>query len=144
MCRHNSPVWEGPPLFPPARRPGARVALAGTVEGKTGLWVRDLSSLEARLLPGTEGASLPFWSPDSRFLGFFANGKLKKTEAAGGPVLTLCDAANGRGGTWNQNDVIVFAPSILTGLLRVPAAGGTPTPITNISEREPAHRYPWF
>jgi Tol biopolymer transport system component len=123
---------------------GRQLAFAGTLDDKAGLWVRDLSSLEARLLPGTEGASLPFWSPDSRFLGFFANGKLKKTEAAGGPALTLCDAANGRGGTWNQNDVIVFAPAVLAALFRVPAAGGTPIAVTTINEQEPAHRFPWF
>src|SRR5271170_5940693 len=67
---------------------GQRVALVVSLEGKTSLWVRDLGSLEARALPGTEGASLPFWSPDSHILGFFANGKLRKTDVAGGPVQT--------------------------------------------------------
>lgn len=123
---------------------GQRVAFAASLEGKASLWVRDLGSLEARALPGTEGASLPFWSPDSRFLGFFANGKLKKTEVAGGPVQTLCDAPAGRGGTWNRNDVIVFAPELLGGLFRVPAAGGTPVPVTALSEQEPWDRYPCF
>jgi eukaryotic-like serine/threonine-protein kinase len=123
---------------------GQRVAFGASLEGKTSLWVRDLGSLDARALPGTEGASLPFWSPDSRFLGFFANGKLKRTDAAGGPVLNLCDAPVGRGGTWNRNDVIVFAPELLGGLFRVPAAGGTPVPVTALNEQEPSHRYPWF
>jgi hypothetical protein len=100
------------------------VTLSGAADGKVSLWVRDLGSLEARALTGTEGASLPFWSPDSRFLGFFANGKLKKTEAAGGPVQILCDVPVGRGGTWNQNDVIVFAArsSALCSASRRPAA----------------------
>ena len=123
---------------------GQRVAFAAALDGKASLWVRDLGSLEARALPGTEGASLPFWSPDSRFIGFFANGKLKKTEAAGGPVQTLCDAPVGRGGTWSRNDVIVFAPELTSGLFRVPAAGGTPVLATAPNEQEPAHRYPWF
>jgi predicted Ser/Thr protein kinase len=123
---------------------GQRVVFAAALDGKTSLWVRDLGSLEARALPGTDGASLPFWSPDSRFIGFFANGRLKKTEAAGGPVQTLCDAPLGRGGTWNRNDVIVFAPELQSGLFRVPAAGGTPVPVTALNEQEGAHRYPWF
>jgi eukaryotic-like serine/threonine-protein kinase len=123
---------------------GQRVAFIARLGGNISLWVRDLSSLDALSLPGTEGASLPFWSPDSRFLGFFANGKLKKTEAAGGPVQTLCDAPIGRGGTWNRNDVIVFAPELLGGLFRVPAAGGTPVPVTSVNTQEPGHRFPWF
>lgn len=98
---------------------GQRVAFAATLDGKTGLWVRNLDSLEARPLPETEGASLPFWSPDSRFVAFFANGKLQKTDAAGGAVQTLCDAPNGRGGTWNQNDVILFVPVIISPIFRV-------------------------
>ena len=123
---------------------GRQVAFAAAVDGKASLWVRDLGALEARMLPGTEGASLPFWSPDSRSLGFFANGKLKRTDVAGGPVLTLCDSPSGRGGTWNRSDVIVFAPGILTPLSRVPAAGGTPIPVTTINAQEPGHRFPWF
>jgi Tol biopolymer transport system component/predicted Ser/Thr protein kinase len=123
---------------------GQRLAFTARLDGNTSLWVRDLGSLEARALPGTEGASLPFWSPDSRFLGFFADRKLKKTEAAGGPVQSLCDAPIGRGGTWNRNDVIVFAPELLGGLFRVPAAGGTPVPVTAFNEKEPAQRFPWF
>ena len=134
-----------PPNAIPAISPdGRQLAFEAALDGKTSLWVRDLDSLDARPLPGTEGATLPFWSPDSRFLGFFANGKLKKTSVTGGPVLTLCEAAVGRGGTWNQNDVIVFAPAILSALYSVPAAGGTPVPVTTITEQEPAHRFPWF
>jgi Tol biopolymer transport system component len=123
---------------------GHRIAFVATLNGGLSLWVRDLGSLDARALPGTEGASLPFWSPDSRFLGFFANGKLKKTEAVGGPVLTLCDAPVGRGGTWNKNDVIVFVPRLISALFRVSAAGGAPVPVTTVTEQEPGHRYPWF
>jgi Tol biopolymer transport system component len=123
---------------------GQRLAFVAALNGNSGLWVRDLGSLESRLLPGTEGAALPFWSYDGRFLGFFANGKLKKTESAGGPVLTLCDAPDGRGGTWNQSDVILFVPAIISPIFRILAAGGTPTPVTTINEQEPGHRYPRF
>jgi len=123
---------------------GRRVAIPAALDGKTSLWVRDLASLDARALPGTEGASLPFWSPDSRFLGFFANGELKRTDAAGGPVVNLCDAPVGRGGTWNQNDVILFVPATGSAVFRVPAAGGTPMPVTTINAQEPGHRNPWF
>jgi len=129
----------------PALSPdGRRVAFAATSGGTTSLWIRDLDSLTTRELPGTEGASLPFWSPDGKSLGFFAGGNLKRTDATGGSVLTLCDAPNGRGGAWNQNDVILFAPGILGPMFRVSAAGGTPRPLTALSEDELGHRNPWF
>jgi Tol biopolymer transport system component len=123
---------------------GRRIAFAASVDGNASLWVRDLGSLQAHALPGTDGAGLPFWSPDSRFLGFFANGKLKRTDAAGGSVLNLCDAPVGRGGTWNRKDVIVFAAGLTSALFRVPAAGGTPALVTSLNGQEPGHRYPWF
>jgi eukaryotic-like serine/threonine-protein kinase len=124
---------------------GRRVAFVGASKGTFKLWVRSLSSLEARELPGTEQAAFPFWSPDSRFVGFFAGGKLKKVSLDGGLPLVLCDSVGGRGGTWNQNDVIVFAPS-LSGLFRVSASGGTPAPVTKLDERnrETGHRWPSF
>ena len=83
---------------------GRRLAfVATTAEGKDLLWVRSLDTLSAQALTGTEGASYPFWSPDSRFIGFFAGGKLKRIEAAGGPTFTLCDAPLARGGAWNRD-----------------------------------------
>jgi eukaryotic-like serine/threonine-protein kinase len=91
--------------------------------------VRALDSLAADALPGTEGASYPFWSPDSQFVGFFAQRKLKKVEATGGPVQTLCDAVLPRGGTWNRADVILFSADAGQQLFRVPAAGGQATPV---------------
>ena len=82
---------------------GTMLAFVARADRKTQLWVRRLDSLAARPLPGTEGAYYPFWSPDSRFLGFFySDHSLKKSEVAGGPPQTLCDAALGRGGSWSS------------------------------------------
>jgi Tol biopolymer transport system component len=110
------------------------------------LWVRSLDTLEARPLPGTELASLPFWSPDSRMLGFFAFGKLKIVDASGGPVQTLCDTT-GLGGTWNNDGTIVFSSGNVGrgNLSRISATGGTPTPLP-VSEAlgTTIPRYPSF
>ena len=105
------------------------------------LWIRPLDSFTAKSLPGTEGASFPFWSPDSASLAFFSQGKLKKIAVSGGPPQTLCDASAGRGGTWNQEGVIVFSPGATGSLYRVSAAGGVPT---QISKTTGSHRYPHF
>ena len=136
-------VFFGPPAVSPD---GRHVAFAATAGDKTQLWVRDLDSLAARPLPGTEGAINPFWSPDNRFIAFFAGGKLKKVEVVGGPAQTLCDAAAGRGGTWNRTGVIVFTPGILDSLYRVPAAGGNATPLIALDQSlgEDSLRCPWF
>jgi Tol biopolymer transport system component len=97
-------------------------------------------------LPGTEGALNPFWSPNSRFIAFFAGGKLKKVDISGGPAETLCDAAAGRGGSWSQTGVIVFTPGIFDSLYRVPVAGGSATILIarDQSLGEDSLRHPWF
>lgn len=125
---------------------GRRVVLRAISEGKVRLWVRALDSLTAQPLAGTDEASYPFWSPDSRFIGFFSGGKLRKIEAAGGPSQTLCDAPEPRGGTWNADGVIVFAPRSADVLLRVPAGGGAPEPLTTLdaSRKEMSHSHPRF
>jgi len=129
---------------------GKRLAVAATTsEGKRILFVRALESLTAQAFTGTEDASYPFWSPDSRSIGFFAQNKLKKIEVAGGPPLTLCDAtggSGGRGGSWNREGVIVFAPSSTSGISAVSAAGGAPTPITKLDSagKIGTHRWPLF
>ncbi len=123
---------------------GLRFAyVALNADGKLLLWVRSIDSLHAQPLAGTEGGGFPFWSPDSRFIGFFADGKLKKIEASGGPPLTLCDAPLGRGGTWNAEGVILFTPGVTSPIYRVPAAGGETTQVTTL-KNEQSHRWPYF
>ena len=124
---------------------GRRVAYVATVEGKPGLWVRDLDSLTVRPLV-SENVRFPFWSPDSRTIAFFSGGKLKRIAASGGPALTLCDAALGIDGTWNRNDVILFVPNLGSPVLRVAAVGGNPIPVTTIDKGsgESLHLHPWF
>ena len=126
---------------------GTRVAFtARDDKGKSLLYVRSLAFLTAQSLAGTEDGMLPFWSPDSREISFFAGGKLKKISASGGPPQNLCDATNGRGGAWNREGTILFAPSASTPLWRVSASGGTPEPASkfDVSQGENSHRYASF
>jgi Tol biopolymer transport system component len=137
-------TFAGPPAVSPD---GSHIAFIANVDGKNGLWIRDLDSPTPRLLAGTEGAVSPFWSPDSRYVGFGADAKLKKIDITGGPPLTICQAPSLRGAAWNKNDVIVFNPTNSAGgLFRVSAAGGTPTPVTELdkSRNENSDRFPWF
>src|SRR5215510_6206486 len=122
---------------------GRVVFVANTTDGKRLLWVRSLDSLNAQPLQGTEGASSPFWSPDSRFVGFFANRKLLRIDPSGGRPQALCDVAEDRGGAWSPDGTIVFGGQE-GGLSRVSAQGGTPTPATKIDAKEEAHRWPYF
>jgi serine/threonine protein kinase len=115
-------------------------------KSKVLLYVRSLTSLTARPLPGTDDAIYPFWSPDSRQIAFFAAGKLKKINADGGPPQDICDSVTGRGGTWSKDGVIVFTPSSNQNLFSVLAAGGTPEPASklDVAKGENSHRWPWF
>ncbi len=110
------------------------------------LWVRPLKSANAIPLPGTEGAQFPFWSPDNRHIGFFAARKLKKVEAGGGLVTTLCEVQNPSGGSWNNQNVIIFTSFGEDGIFRIPAQGGTPLrlPSADTTNGETACSSPWF
>jgi len=121
----------------------AFVTISGS--GVTSLWVRPNATVTPRQLAGTEGASFPFWSPDSRTLGFFAGGKLRKIEAAGGPIQTIADASvDPRGGAWMADGTIVFSPSTQSPLMRISSSGGAPTPATvlNAEIGQTSHRWP--
>jgi len=122
---------------------GSRVAFSGTDStGKTQLWVRPLDSDSATRLSGTDGGLLPFWSPDGKYIGFFADKKLKRVEASGGAALSLYDG-EGVGGAWGpEGDILFSLPSGPIQLL--PAAGGTASAVTKLEGSATAHRYPFF
>jgi serine/threonine protein kinase len=123
------------------------VAFVGRNATGTRIFIRDLASLEAVMLSGTEGAKQPFWSPDSRFVGFFARGKLMKVALAAGAPVVIADAIDGRGGAWSPSGTIVFAPDLLdASLLKVPADGGRVEPATLLdrTQGENSHRWPAF
>src|SRR5262249_2097840 len=107
---------------------GRLVAFAAKAGEHSQIYVRRIDQLQATALGGTEDAFGPFFSPDSRWSGFFANGKLKKIAVVGGAAVTLCDAIAGRGGSWGDDNTIVFTPNSgnSANLMRVSAAGGTP------------------
>src|SRR5262249_31527869 len=110
----GSLVGGQPPVIYPD---GLKIAfVAHDSTGASYIWVRPLSTITPTRLPGTNDATYPFWSPDSRTIGLFQGGKMKKIEAAGAPVKTLADAPDGRGGTWNSEGVIIFAPNSVGGL----------------------------
>ncbi len=124
---------------------GRELAYVATTDGVSRLWVRQLASTRAQPLAVTEGgAAYPFWSPDSRSIGFFSAGKLKRIEASGGAPQVLADAKSGRGGTWNQDGVILFTPTPQSPVLRVSAAGGEPIPATRLIGAEVGNRFPQF
>ena len=128
---------------------GTRLAyIAADAEGTSMLWVRPLDSVSAQALPGTEGVSfLPFWSPDGHFIGFGAEGRLKKIDVSGAygasPPQTLCEAGdNILGGSWSRDGVIIFS-KVSSGILRVPQAGGVPVSVTGPEPGQNPIR-PWF
>ncbi len=129
---------------------GHTVAVVGYKEDerKNLVWLYEVGARDAKSVPGTENANFPFWSPDGKSLGFFADGKLKRVDIAGGPAQTLADAPNGRGGTWNKNGDIIFTPSGEMGvvLYQISASGGDAKPISALDPKryETGHRWPMF
>ena len=146
--RSNIPMPEG--TFPgqlAVSPDGTQLAFTAVKSGgKPALFLRRFDGSATQAMPGTEDASFPFWSPDGRAIGFFASGKLKRLDLAGGATLTICDAVHGMGGTWNRAGEIVFAPAPTSFLYRVPASGGQPVPVTRLdaTRHETAHRFPQF
>ena len=142
------PSYSSPMVSPDGRL----VVLPISSDGKTQLYLRRLDDTAFLPLAGTEGARGPFWSPDSRSIGFFAGGKLKRIDinyaniANGGPIAVLADGSAGLGATWNRQGVIVFAPGTSSGLQRVSENGGEATPVTvlNTERNERMHRFPSF
>ena len=109
------------------------------------IYLRRMDHVDAAPVPGTDGADMPFFSPDGSQLGFASDGQLKRVPLSGGPPAIICAAAEARGATWNDDDTIVFASGAFTGLSRVPAAGGTPIPLTVLGRPgEEGHRWPVF
>lgn len=135
--------FAGPPVLSPD---GTSIVFASTgPDGKSSLWVRAMNSLDARSLADTDGAYFPFWSQDSRSVGFFSSGKLKTIEVTGGVAQEICDAPYGRGGAWGAGGVIVFSPNPSASLMRVNASGGSPALVTTIdTSLHTSHRWPFF
>ena len=125
---------------------GLRLVFSATVAGKVQLWIRPLAALSAQPLSGTEGATFPFWRPDSQAIGFFADNKLKWIHAAGGPTTTLAPVDNAWGGSWNQNGDILFSPHLTKELWRVSSSSGSlPVQATQLlPSSQSGHVFPWF
>ncbi len=117
----------------------AYIALQGSVQQ---LYLRAMDSLEARAIPGTDGAVNPFFSPDGQSLGFFAGGKLKKVSVNGGGATTLGDAAIARGASWGSQGTIAFAPSVGGPVQQMPEGGGAAKPLTQFAKEDASHRWP--
>ncbi|MEP6944750.1 MAG: hypothetical protein ABJA02_02450, partial [Acidobacteriota bacterium] len=120
---------------------GQKIAFTAAVGGKNMLYVRDLDSTEAKLLPGSDSAIEPFWSPDSRSVAYGSNGKLKRSDLSGGNPQVLCDAARIVGGSWNKDGVIIFAPDYRAPITQVSAKGGEPQTIKIQSENVENERH---
>jgi hypothetical protein len=128
-------------------RDGRILAFAGRENGKVLMWVRAFDSPVSQPLTETTGGELPFWSPDGRYIGFFADSKLKKVEVTGGAPVTLTNIQSsiGEGGTWNENGAILYSAGVDHPIFRVPENGGEPAPVTKLDDsREVGHVWPQF
>ena len=135
--------YEDKPVFA-LSRDGRQLVYAAERGGSSGLYLRALDAAQARPIEGTSNAVSPFFSPDGRWIGFFADAKLKKVAVGGGLPVALCDVSSSRGGTWLEDDSIVFSPEFTSGLLRIPAGGGKAEILTrpDVSRGERTHRWP--
>jgi eukaryotic-like serine/threonine-protein kinase len=125
-------------------RDGAHLAFAAEAgDGSRSLWVRAMAATTATVVAGSEGATFPFWAPDRQRIGFFADGKLKVVDLTGGAIRVVADVRRPSGGSWNTDDVIVFAPDVNGPLYRVGATGGTPVPVTRTLEGPGLHGHRW-
>jgi serine/threonine protein kinase len=120
---------------------GQKIVFAATSQGRSQLWLRALDSVSARPLAGTDGASLPFWSPDSRSVGFFTDIRLQRIDIDGGSVRALANAEVGYGGAWNNDGVILFSPAPANPIFRIPATGGEPAAVTRLETPHQQHHY---
>jgi serine/threonine protein kinase len=157
MVRTTRPLPDSPEMrveitTPPASDPssvaispdGGNIVFEARIDGHSQLWLRALNSNSSRPLPGTDGADLPFWSPNGRSIGFFAAGKLKRIDIDVGSVQTLASDQAGRGGAWNSKGMILFAVGG-SGLFRVSDTGdGEPVPVTHLMNGQSSHRFPQF
>jgi serine/threonine protein kinase/Tol biopolymer transport system component len=146
IARPENPGSTGPGTFALAPDGSAVVFSLAKETGEGYLWIRDLDDPVGRVIQGTDNAFYPFWSPDSKQIAFFADGKLKRVPRAGGAVQRVCDAANGRGGAWSQSGMIVFAPNPYSPLFKVSADGGVPEAATKLDATggTNSHRFPCF
>jgi eukaryotic-like serine/threonine-protein kinase len=108
------------------------------------LWLRHADTGRYMPLENTAGAYFPFWSPDSKYIGFFGAGKMRVLQLSTGAVSVICDATNGRGASWGSSGFIIFTPSIQAPIFKVPAGGGTPEQVTTILSEHTTHRWPVF
>ena len=126
---------------------GTRLVFAATANGKDMLWLRPLNSVQAQPISGTENGAFPFWSPDGKSIGFFADNELKRVDLGTGSVVTICQVAGeSRGASWGSDGTILFAPGVASPLMKVSATGGTPSPATVLdpSHRGTSNRWPFF
>src|SRR5207249_11862257 len=122
---------------------GRKIVFVAT-SGTSSIWLRPLDSTTARPLNGTENGSSPFWSPDSRSIGFYADSRLKRLDVDGGSAQTLITVGPTRGGTWNRDGVILFTPGPGASIFRISAGGGQPAPVTHLISGQAIHFAPQF
>jgi Tol biopolymer transport system component len=124
---------------------GQKIVFVATSESRSRLWLRSLDSVTSQPLTGTDGATYPFWSPDSRSIGFFADSNLKRIDTGSGSVQTLAKAPLARGGAWNRDGTILFSPQGVGPIFRISAAGGEPAAVTRLESTQlSSHRFPQF